>query len=398
MDVAAFTRRQVRNASDAQSSSGVYPAFAPTPITQSEAVPGFADGAVILPWTSWRRYGDVSIIEDNWQGMRRYVQSILENNPDFLWRNKRFPLGDWLAVDAKQPSDPTTPADLVSTAYWSHSVYLMAQMAEVIGRSQEAVHLRGIHKRIHDAFNRSFVQTDGQVGNGSQTSYVLGLKYGLVAQERCVTAAQRLVADIRRRGNALSTGFIGTQYLLDVLVDTGYASVAYDLLLKMTYPSWGNMIANGATTIWESWNGRVWASTDTTSMPNSKNHFALGSVCGFIFRRIAGIDAYSPGFETVVVRPVLDSRVKKGGGEYESIVGKISVDWTSEPDRPFTLDITLPANTAGRIHLPARRGAQIQESRKNIARHRGVRIVNEHDQETVVEVGSGTYRFAVTDS
>jgi len=405
MDVAAFTRRQMKNVSDAQLSNGVYPMLAPTPSAQSEvlnhgeALPGFADAGIILPWTAWRRYGDDSIIEEHWQGMHAYVNSISKYNPDYIWRNRRNGLGDWLAVDEKSDDDPTTPYDLTSTAYWAYSVALLTEMADAIGLQREATSLRAVLKRISTAFSQCFVRADGYIGNGSQTSYVLALKFGLVPEHIRGLASRRLVADIRRRGNALSTGFVGTRFLLDALVDTGYASVAYDLLFKTTYPSWGYMIANGATTMWESWNGRVWSGTDVgASMPNSYNHFALGSVCGFLFRRVAGIDAHSPGFSTVVVNPIADSRLTEGGGEYNSIRGRICTHWKLRQDKSFSLALTLPANTTGIVHIPGGRGARIYESRRNISRRGDFDILRENDRETVVQLGSGSYSIEAVPS
>ena len=104
------------------------------------------------------------------------------------------------------------------------------------------------------------------------------------------------------------------------------------------------MIVHGATTIWEGWNGRVWSGPKGETMPNSYNHYMFGSVCGFLFRRLAGIDAASPGFETIVIRPLLDPRVRKGGGDYDSVMGRISTDWSLAPDGSFTYEVTVPSN------------------------------------------------------
>jgi len=399
MDVDAFTRRYMDTAADSQTPAGVYPPYAPIPSSlypAIPAIPGFADGGVILPWTIWQRYGDLAIIEQDWERMDRYLQFILKNNPDHIWRNERLVLADWQAVDEKYFCDPTTTPDLVSTAYWAHSAELLAQMAAAIGRGQDAASLRNLHDRIRHAFSDAFVKADGRVGNESQTGYVLALKYGLVADAVRPAAAEHLVADIRRRGGALSTGFLGTQYLLDVLADTGYPGVVFDLLLKTEYPSWEYMIDQGATTMWESWNGKVWTGSKSETMPNSYNHYALGAVCGFLFRRVAGIDAATLGFETIVVRPLLDPRVKQGGGDYDSVMGPISTDWDQRADGSFTLGVKVPANASAHIHLPARRNSRIEEGGKNVSHSRDMRIVNRLDHETLIEVGSGVYRFSVS--
>jgi len=404
MDVDAFTRRHMQNAADSQSPEGAYPTYAPIPFASpwipspsASAIPGWADGGILLPWTAWRRYKDVAVIEQNWEGMRHYIQFILDRNPDYVWRNGRADIGDWLAADQRTVDDATTPHELIGTAYWAHSVKLLAQMAAAIARRSDAAALLALHERIRRAFADEFVKTDGRVGNESQTSYVLALKFDLVAKHVRPSAAARLAADIRRRGGALSTGYLGTQHVLDVLADTGYAVLAYDLLLRTEYPSFGYMIVNNATTIWESWNGRVWAGLGDETMPSSNNHYALGSVCGFLFRRVAGIDAVTPGFETILVRPVLDSRVRRGGGDYESVLGRISVDWTQVADGGFSLKVTIPPNANGLIHLPTRSGSRIREGAEGISHRTDMHVADRVGDEAVIAVGSGTYLFTVGD-
>jgi alpha-L-rhamnosidase len=349
---------------------------------------------VILTWTGWRHYGDRKIIEQNWAAMDRYLQFILDRNPNCLWLNGRGPdLGDWVAVGdnhfMRPDTPPTTPMDLFATAHWAHSADLLAQMADASGRRADAERLRAVHARVRQAFIEAFVQPDGRVDNGSQTSHVLALHFGLVPAELRARTAAHLVADIRRRGVALSTGFPGTRYCLDVLAEAGYADVVYSLLLRTEYPSWGYMIAQGATTIWERWDG----SLDKRHATASHNHFALGAVAGFLFRRVAGIEEAAPGFERIRVRPLLDPRIQRGGGEYQSVMGRISTDWEQAPDGAFSINVVIPPNTTARIHLPARPGSRIEESGQDISRTGEIRIVERSEREAVVDVGSGTYRF-----
>jgi alpha-L-rhamnosidase len=189
----------------------------------------------------------------------------------------------------------------------------------------------------------------------------------------------------------LTTGIFGTQFILDVLADTGHADLACSLLLRTEYPSWGYMIAQGATTLWERWN----SDHGDLSM-NSYNHPDFGAVCSFLFRRLAGIGAVAPGFQTIEVRPVLDSRIRRCGGEYDSIMGRISTDISQQTDGGLTLEVTLPANTEALIYLPASKHAVLKEGRRTISRRGDVRLVRRDDKEAVVSVGSGTYRLVVT--
>jgi alpha-L-rhamnosidase len=349
MDVYAFTQRFAGDMRDAQAPGGGFSDYAPAARRfNDQPAPGWADAGIVLPWTAWRRYGATSIIDSNWEAMERYLRYIEDSNPDGLWLNNRgLDFGDWLALDAKAPGDPTTPKDLVGTAWWAHTTSLAREMAEATGRSEAANELGQSHERIVDAFRRTFVGDDGAIGNGSQTGYILALKFGLVPNALRAAAARRLTDDIEGRGGVLSTGFLGTPFSLDVLADIGRADLVYDLLLRTEFPSWGYMIAKGATTIWERWNGDV----GDVAM-NSFNHYALGAVAGFLFRRIAGIDAAAPGFTEIDIRPVLDPRLRRAGADYDSVLGRISTDWEWDLGKVFRLAVTIPPNATARVRLP----------------------------------------------
>ncbi|WP_245653811.1 alpha-L-rhamnosidase [Novosphingobium rosa] len=394
MDAAAFTRKFMRDVRDAQRSDGSFPDIAPNNdlehFTPTGSSPGWADAGVFLPWTSWRRYGDTSVIDEHWEAMERFLASLHTANPDLLWTNGRGnDFGDWLALDAKQPGDPTTPKDLIGTAFWKASADAMADMAQATGRAEAAERYRGLSGAIMQAFVRAYVQADGHVGNGSQTGYILALNFNLLPQALRKPAADLLVADIARRGTLLSTGFLGTPYSLDVLADAGHGALVHDLLLRTAYPSWGYMIDKHATTIWERWNGDA----GDLSM-NSYNHYALGAVAGFMFRRIAGIDPVEPGFARFRFDPVYDPRMPSGGARYQSRSGLIVTDWKRGSDGSFTLDLTVPANTRCTLHLPARGAAQVSESARPVAGRAEFKPVAQGDR-LVLDVGSGVYHFRI---
>ena len=356
MDVYAFTQRFSGDMRDAQAPGGGFSDYAPAARRfNDQPAPGWADAGIVLPWTAWRRYGATSIIDANWEAMVRYLRYLEDSNPDGLWLNNRgLDFGDWLSLDAKAPGDPTTPKDLIGTAWWVHTTNCAREMALATGRTEEAANLAAAHLRIVAAFQRAYIGADGAIGNGSQTGYILALKFGLVPDALRPAAAKRLTDDIEGRGGVLSTGFLGTPFSLDVLADAGRTDLVYDLLLRTEFPSWGYMIAKGATTIWERWNGDV----GDVAM-NSFNHYALGAVAGFLFRRIAGIDAAAPGFTEIDVRPVLDPRLRRAGADYDSVVGRISTDWDWEPGASYRLSVTVPPNASARVRLPADLGRQL---------------------------------------
>ena len=219
MDVDAFIRRFMTEVRAGQTADGGFPVVTPQPLTFREMVTsGWSDAGVILPWTLYRRYGETRVIEDNWQAMEGWMRYMEAPNPDFIFRHGRgIDLGDWLSVDAKQPADETTPRVLVATAYWAYCAVLMAEMARATGRTEAGERYSHLCASIKKAFAKEFVKADATVGNGSQTSYVLALRFALVPVEQIDAAGEHLAADIRKRGMKLSTGFLGTPYLLDVL-------------------------------------------------------------------------------------------------------------------------------------------------------------------------------------
>jgi alpha-L-rhamnosidase len=238
---------------------------------------------------------------------------------------------------------------------------------------------------IHAAFQKAYIAADGTVGTGTQTSYVVALYTKMAPADLEPQLVEKLVKDIEARNWHLSTGFLGTPFLLFTLADHGRSDVAYRLLLNDTYPSWGYMLSKGATTWWERWNG----DTGDPSM-NSYNHYAFGSVMAWVYRYAAGIDttADAPGFKEIVVHPHLDPRMTSARAEYDSIYGKIVSDWKGTATGPFSLRVTIPANTIAMVYLPVIAGAHLTEDGAPVdARPEGGSYV--------VRIGSGSYNFEV---
>ncbi len=173
-----------------------------------------------------------------------------------------------------------------------------------------------------------------------------------------------------------------------MLADAGRADLVYDLLLRTEFPSWGYMIAKGATTIWERWNGDV----GDVAM-NSFNHYALGAVAGFLFRRIAGIDAAAPGFTRIDIRPVLDRRLRRAGADYDCVLGRISTDWEWDLGGRFRLATTIPPNATARVRLPAELGRRAELVS---AGARSELPIEPGDLELSVELGAGRHTLTLT--
>lgn len=366
MDVSAFTARVMEDVRASQSAKGAFPDCIPPFVpTMKLSSPGWADAGVILPFTSWMQSGDTGVIRANWAAMETYMAWIEAANPDHVWRKQRgADYGDWLAVDAPvaNPGAPTTPKDLLSTAYWANDATMMAQMAEAMGNAAAAARYRDLFDQIRTAFNSSFVGGDGRIGNGSQTGMVVAIRFGLLSPEAVRVAGAALAADVGRRGNHLSTGFLGTPHILDALAMSGQEATAIALLTQRSYPSWGYMVEKGATTIWERWN-----SDQGDAGMNSRNHYAFGAIGDFLFRRIAGIAPAAPGFGKVRISPIMSPVIGRGGARYQSVRGMISTEWLAK-DGTFRLDVVLPSGCNGEAFLP---GGRIAQARAGPNRYSG---------------------------
>jgi alpha-L-rhamnosidase len=383
-DIAAFSRKFMRDVVDAQTPQGAFtnvsPDILPFGGLGSEGAPGWGDAGIIVPWTTWTQYGNKSIIEENWVAMQRWMEFIHSRNPDFLRTKGLGPnFADWLAPDEH------TNKNLLATAYWALIANMMSDMAHAVGKEEDAKRYAELIDNIRAAFQKAYIKENGDVGTGTQTSYVVALYTKMSPGSLEPILVDHLVKDIESRNWHLSTGFLGTPFLLFTLADHGRTDVAYRLLLNNTYPSWGYMLSKGATTWWERWNG----DSGDPAM-NSYNHYAFGSVIAWVYRYMAGIDTSlsSPGFKKIVIHPHLDPRVTFARGEYDSIYGKIITDWKGSAAAPFTLKVTIPANTTADIFLPAAGHTQVTESGRTINAQR-------HGDALLVSVGSGSYNFEV---
>ncbi|WP_394846111.1 glycoside hydrolase family 78 protein [Pendulispora brunnea] len=346
MDVASFFTKWTRDVDDAQSPNGAFPDFAPSFSTWG-STPAWGDAGVIVPWTMYLAYGDTRILREHYAAMVRWVEHIRTANPDFLWRNQRgSDYGDWLSIDAD------TDKEVLATAFYAHSVDLVARIARILGEDADAHTYGALFASIKDAFKNAYVGADGTVRSNTQTVYALALRFELLPENLRSLAASHLMADVEARGH-LSTGFVGVAHLLPVLTAYGRVDLAYRLLNTDTFPSWLYSVNKGATTIWERWDGiRPNGQFQDPGM-NSFNHYSLGSVGEWMYATIAGIelDEAHPGYKHFFVRPRPGGGLESASGKLDTIHGTIVSDWKIA-GRVFSLNVTVPPNTTATVSVP----------------------------------------------
>jgi alpha-L-rhamnosidase len=267
--------------------------------------------------------------------------------------------GDWLSIDAD------TPREVIQTAHFAYATNITRQAAEALGRTEDAASYATLFSDIRTAFNNAFVQGDGTITGNTQTAYLMALKFGLLDTGKAAQAADRLVANIRAKKNHLSTGFIGTALIMSVLRDTGHLDLAYRLLENTTFPSWGYSVVNGATSIWERWNGWIKETGPGDVNMNSYSHYAYGAVVEWLFDTVAGIDHGVHGFRHFILRPQPGGHLDHAAAEFHSPYGRIRSAWRRQ-GKGFAWETTIPANTCATVYIPARKQGSVTLNGKKL--------------------------------
>jgi alpha-L-rhamnosidase len=348
-DLQALLRRWLSDLTAAQLQNGSVPDVIPrSPGTTlfDYGAPGWGDAIVLVPWTLYRTYGDTEVLRETFAPMLRWLDYVADRNLDGIWRSGRGnDYGDWLSVDEH------TPKELVATAYHAHATEVAARIAGVLGErdTQSALVCRAA--RIREAYARAFL-TEGRVHGDSQTGYLMTLAWDLAPEEARPALFARLVDKLVERGVRLTTGFHGVALLCPTLSRFGRPDLAYDLLFQRDFPSWGFSIDNGATTIWERWDGWTPKGGFQTPEMNSFNHYSLGSVGEWIYTDVAGIaqTADSVGFERVFIEPRIDPRLEWVEGRLQTVRGEIRTRWERDGDE-IVLRVQLPPGTTGTARL-----------------------------------------------
>lgn len=373
LDIAAFFSKWLIDLTDAQAANGAVPPLAPIPpqlsMMRGDGGPAWADAVVICPWTIYRCCGDKRLLERHYDAMKAFVDNIERRFPSLIrcdaaierWQG----FGDWLATDGARTGDErfgNTPKDLIGTAFFCYSAKLLARIAGILGNVSDLEHYEGLAQRVRAAFRRRFVTGEGRLVSETQTAHVLALHFGLLDRNETEQAVASLVRDIEARGDHLSTGFVGTPYLLPVLTNHGRLDVAYRLLLQTSSPSWLYPITQGATTIWERWDGWTEQRGYQDAAMNSFNHYAYGAVGEWLYGTLAGLELdpdLSPArnaYRRVRIQPrpprVEDNvPLRYASATFDSMHGRYEVTWQINHGR-FTLNVRIPPNCSAKVILP----------------------------------------------
>lgn len=344
----------------------------------------------------YEQYGDLQAIKTHYPNMQRWIERMTIYIKDGIMYKDTY--GDWCVppedVKLIHTGDPlrTTSSEFIGTAYFNYELRIMAKFAKLLGKEKDAQSYSERAELMREAFNNKFLDKELiQYSNNSHTANILAIAFDLVPNEFKEKIKDNLLQKILGESEGhVGNGIIGGQWLMRTLTNTGHADVAYLLASNSTYPSWGYMVEQGATTIWELWNG-----DHGDPGMNSGNHvMLLGDLIIWFYENLAGIktDPLKPGFKHIIMHPQVLGDLKYVNGSYNSIRGKIESNWELS-DRNFKWEIKIPANTTATIYVPTLNKENVLEKGRLAKDSEGAKFIGWKDNSAIYEIESGSYSF-----
>jgi alpha-L-rhamnosidase len=342
--------------------------------------PCWDSACVLIPWYLYQFRGDRAILERSYPMMRRYVDYMISKSTYGL---VRFGLGDWVPPFG-DPEDYTAPLALLASVYFYLDTRVLSLAAGVLGRKEEAQQYADWAARIRERINQRFYDpASGLYASGSQTAQSMALYAHLPEPAERMKVARQLVAEVRQQKGRINAGIHGAKAIINALAEHGFHAQAFKLITQPQFPGWAWWLGQGATTLWECWDGSA-----------SRNHIMFGDISAWFFRYLAGIrpDPESPGFKLVIVRPYLADGLDWVKAEHESPYGTVASHWQRE-GKHFRLEVRLPANTTGLVYLPEMLPGTGRVDGRELETANAIQITQQRIGGTVCRIGSGTWLF-----
>lgn len=393
MDAGAFYRQWLYSVRDGlrDSPNGGYPDVAPfTGFGFGSA--GWAEAGMIIPWTVWLHTGDKRVLAENLPTIQHALELMAAQAPDGL-RVCPSSWGDWLAPGFERYQSPPRQ-DLIATAYYAQAADIAAKIANVLDRPELAASNRRLRDQARAAYQRTYIAADGRVADDVQTSYLLTLAFDLAPPAQRPVIAAHLLRTIAEKNDHLSTGFLGTPLLTPVLTSLGRTDVAYRILQQTTFPGWLFTVKNGATTIWERWDSWTPEEGFNKNGMNSFNHYAYGSVVGWFYSDIAGLQPLpeAPGWKRFRIAPSPGGGLTSAAASVETPYGLAASSWKIESGQ-MRLSVRIPANTSAEVVLPTTDSTTVQLDGRPLDRSRLPADDSSAAGRMSLHLPSGTYEF-----
>lgn len=365
---------------------------------------GWSDAAVIIPWEVYQAYGDIEILNTQYESMKAWTEYMIHHASDRYIFDHGFHFGDWLSFAEYYSYNYNAPdygyagayteKDLIATTYFYYTTGLMEKIAKLLENKEDERKYAVIRPKIKKAFEHEFVTNSGRLTSNTQTAYTLALAFDIMPNNMREIAAKRLSDDVCYFGH-LTTGFLGTPLLCQALAENGYPEIAYKLLFNKRYPSWLYPVTMGATTIWERWDGiKPDGSFQDVGM-NSFNHYAYGAIGKFLYSYVAGLnyDESKTGYKHININPIPTEQLTYAKASLMSMYGKVKSKWSWNKNNFLKIEVTIPPNTLAQVHYPSPEFNKIKINEKDPYSLDSVSSINREATKTIFLIGSGTYTF-----
>lgn len=388
MDFAAFISKYLQDARDSQLPQGQFCDITPHAQLRGSTIcagsPGWADAGVTMAWDLYVATGDPEVLHRHYDSMRRWVDYVYHNNPNFLWlKALGMNWGDWLSAGS-----PVTPKTLAATAYFAHSADIVGRSAIVIGEHRDAEKYHELYCNICRAFVKRWVRADGSIWGDAQGSYALALQFGLLPKHLINPAMDHLATAIAKNKGHLTTGFLSTRALMQALSRFGRHDLASRMLNQVSRPSWGYMVDTIGTTMWESFNAYIKGHIVKLSLC----HWTWSSIGEWLWRFAAGLspDEHQVGWRRFTVEPRPTSEIRWCQAHYRSASGPIELDWR-EHHHQLKLQLALPACSTALVKIPAIRLSDVLINRRPVVNFPAASHAQLTSGQAVFELPGGRY-------
>ena len=404
-DMAAFYLKFLEDIRLSQKEDGSLPDFVPAFVPHYPADPAWGSAYGILLWLLYWHYDDGRILQRHYASFKRYVDFLTRNAPDGIVRGLGK-YGDWCPPGGVTPKK--TPVELTATWFYCHDLRLLARIAQVLGRQDEVKVYAKLADDVRDAFNAAFLDGDqyrtiraSAIDTyPNQTANLLPLALGMVPPDKKDAVLGKLLhAVVNLSDEHVDTGILGTRYLLDVLTDHGHADVAWRVATRTSYPGWGYMVAEGATTLWERWELLA------GNAMNSHNHIMFGSIDAWFYRVVAGLAPLEPGWRKISVWPRLAAELEAAEASVKTPRGEARVAWRREAET-LGIEVRVPVGASAVLKIPLLWGpGRIEESGRPVWENEeaqetaaGVAFAGVEERAAAFILESGAYAFTLRKS
>ena len=390
-------QKWLRDIVDAQTATGSVPAVAPHYWMVYNDDVTWPSALLLIPNSLREQFGETAPIAQNYPAMVKWVDYMSTFIADGIMPKDKY--GDWCMPPENSKiihsTDPArlTAGPLLGTTYFHYDLGLMSQYASFLHQPADARRFTDLAAKMKSGLNQKYLK-DGHYDNGTQTSSVLPLAFGMVPDDQRAPVLANLVNSITNiYHDHIGTGLIGAAWLNRVLNDNGRADLAYTMATNTDFPSWGYMVEHGATTVWELWNG------DTADVQmNSGNHVMLvGDLVIWLYQDLAGIrsDPNQPGFKNILMQPTVVNGLTSVKASHVSPHGLIESEW-HQNGTTFKWHITVPPNCTAEISIPGKSPDNVREGGRAAGASPGVKFIATETGRVKFQIQSGTYEFEST--